>query len=177
MYTMGIFIAVAYTTDCTPRMLWLDQPTPSQHRPMACTISVRHGYDYSRGVHFICTSPLCSHGVQKNLYAPDDNSSYELFPSSEYIHHTYLLAICYFKVYLTYFYLSFELNSFGVMRKLVSKALTNPMAHFTFLAFKILTLWVFYIDAMLASCKLEISQTMPLWGKLSTLHFLFELIS
>jgi hypothetical protein len=45
------------------------------------------------------------------------------------------------------------------------------MAHFTFLAFKILTSWLFYVDVMLASCKLEISQTMPSWGKLSTLHF------
>jgi hypothetical protein len=59
------------------------------------------------------------------------------------------------------------------MRKLVSKALTNLMAHFTFLAFKILTLWLFYVDIMLASCKLEISQTMPSWGKLSTLHFFY----
>jgi hypothetical protein len=64
------------------------------------------------------------------------------------------------------------------MRKLVSKALTNLMAYFTFLAFKILTLWLFYVDVMLASRKLEISQTMLSWGKLSTLHFLlFELIS
>jgi hypothetical protein len=64
------------------------------------------------------------------------------------------------------------------MRKLVSKALTNLMAHFTFLAFKILTLWLFYVDIMLASCKLEISPAMPSWGKFSTLHFLlFELIS
>jgi hypothetical protein len=64
------------------------------------------------------------------------------------------------------------------MRKLVSKALTNLMAHFTFLAFKILTLWLYYVGIMLASCKLEISLAMPSWGKLSTLHFLlFELIS
>jgi hypothetical protein len=63
------------------------------------------------------------------------------------------------------------------MQKLVSKALTNLMAHFTFLVFKILTLWLFYVDVMLASCKLGISQTMTSWGKLSTLHFLFELIS
>jgi hypothetical protein len=49
------------------------------------------------------------------------------------------------------------------MQKLVSKALTNLMAHFTFLAFKILILWLFYVDVMLASCKLEISQTMPSW--------------
>jgi hypothetical protein len=64
------------------------------------------------------------------------------------------------------------------MQKLVSKALTNLMAHFTFLAFKFLTLWFFYVDIMPTSCKLEISQTMPSWGKLSTLHFLlFELIS
>jgi hypothetical protein len=57
------------------------------------------------------------------------------------------------------------------MQKLVSKALTNIMAHFTFLAFKILTLWLSYVDVMLASCKVEISQTMLSWGKLSTLHF------
>jgi hypothetical protein len=57
------------------------------------------------------------------------------------------------------------------MQKLVSKALTNLMAHFTFLAFKILTLWLFYVDVILAICKLGISQTMPPWGKLSTLHF------
>jgi hypothetical protein len=30
---------------------------------------------------------------------------------------------------------------------------------------------------MLASCKLETSPAMLSWGKLSTLHFLFELIS
>jgi hypothetical protein len=46
----------------------------------------------------------------------------------------------------------------------------NLMAHFTFLAFKILTLWLFYVDVMLTIYKLEISQTMPSWGKLSTLH-------
>jgi hypothetical protein len=57
------------------------------------------------------------------------------------------------------------------MQKLVSKALMNQMAHFTFLALKILTLWLFYVDVMLASCKLEISKTMSSWGKLSTLHF------
>jgi hypothetical protein len=94
------------------------------------------------------------------------------------VHHTYLLAICYSKVHLTYFYLSFKLNSFGVMRKLVSKAPTNLMAHFTFLVLKFfiivdLLCWV----VMLATCKLEISPGMPSWGKLSTLHFLFELIS
>jgi hypothetical protein len=34
------------------------------------------------------------------------------------------------------------------MRKLVSKALTNLMAHFTFLAFKILTLWLAYVELL-----------------------------
>jgi hypothetical protein len=65
------------------------------------------------------------------------------------------------------------------MWKLVSKALTNLTAHFTFLAFLIiLTLWLSYVDVILASCKLEISPAMPSWGKLSTLNFLsFELIS
>jgi hypothetical protein len=57
------------------------------------------------------------------------------------------------------------------MRKLVSKALTNLMAHFTFPAFKILTLWLSYVDVMLASCQLGISHTMLSWEKLSTLHF------
>jgi hypothetical protein len=82
-----------------------------------------------------------------------------------------------FQIHLTCFYLSFELNFFGVMRKLVSKALTNLMAHLTSLVFKILTLWLFYVEVMLASCKLGISQPMSSWRKLSTLHFLLELIS
>jgi hypothetical protein len=83
-----------------------------------------------------------------------------------------------FQVHLTWFYLSFKLNFFGVMWKLVSKALMNLTTHFTFIAFKILTLWLSYVDVMLASCKLVISPTMSSWGKLSTLHFLsFELIS
>jgi hypothetical protein len=64
------------------------------------------------------------------------------------VHHTYLLAICYSKVHLTCFYLSFKLNSFGVMRKLVSKALTNLMAHFIFLILKNLTLWLSYVDLL-----------------------------
>jgi hypothetical protein len=34
------------------------------------------------------------------------------------------------------------------MRKLVSKALTNLMAHFTFLNFKILTLWLSYVELL-----------------------------
>jgi hypothetical protein len=50
---------------------------------MACTISVRHGYGRSRGVHFSCTPPLGSRGVQIFLYAFDNHSSYDLFPSSE----------------------------------------------------------------------------------------------
>jgi hypothetical protein len=34
------------------------------------------------------------------------------------------------------------------MRKLVSKALTNLMVHFTFLVFKILTLWLSYVELL-----------------------------
>jgi hypothetical protein len=64
------------------------------------------------------------------------------------VHHTYLLEIFYSKVHLTCFYLSFKLNSFGVIQKLVSKALTNLIAHFTFLAFKNLTLWLSYIELL-----------------------------
>jgi hypothetical protein len=64
------------------------------------------------------------------------------------------------------------------MRKLLSKALTNLMAHFNFLIFKILTLWLSYVDVMFASCKMEISPAMLSWDKISILHFLlFELIS
>jgi hypothetical protein len=61
-----------------------------------------------------------------------------------YIHISNLL----FQVHLTCFYLSFKLNSFGVMRKLVSKALTNLMAHFTFLVLKNLTLWLSYVELL-----------------------------
>jgi hypothetical protein len=62
------------------------------------------------------------------------------------------------------------------MWKLVSKALMNLMTRFTLLTFKILTLWLSYVDVMLASCKLEVSPTMPSWGKLSTLHFSLILV-
>jgi hypothetical protein len=34
------------------------------------------------------------------------------------------------------------------MRKLVSKALTNVMTHFTFLVLKILTLWLSYVELL-----------------------------
>jgi hypothetical protein len=34
------------------------------------------------------------------------------------------------------------------MRKLVSKALMNLIAHFTFLAFKNLTLWLSYVELL-----------------------------
>jgi hypothetical protein len=34
------------------------------------------------------------------------------------------------------------------MRKLVSKALTNLMAHFNFLVLKILTLWLSYVELL-----------------------------
>jgi hypothetical protein len=34
------------------------------------------------------------------------------------------------------------------MRKLVSKALTNLMAHFTFLVLKNLTLWLSYVELL-----------------------------
>jgi hypothetical protein len=50
---------------------------------VASTYLVRHGYGHNRGVQFFCTPPLCSRGVQKFLYATEDNSSYSYFPSSE----------------------------------------------------------------------------------------------
>jgi hypothetical protein len=34
------------------------------------------------------------------------------------------------------------------MRKLISKALTNLMAHFTFLVLKILILWLSYVELL-----------------------------
>jgi hypothetical protein len=64
------------------------------------------------------------------------------------VYRTYLLAICSSKVHLTCFYLSFKLNSFGFMWKLVSKALTNLMAHFIFLILKNLTLWLSYVELL-----------------------------
>ena len=64
------------------------------------------------------------------------------------------------------------------MKKLVSKALTNLMAHFNFLVLKFDIVALLCRVVMLESCKLEISPAMPSWGKLSTLHYLsFELIS
>jgi hypothetical protein len=44
------------------------------------------------------------------------------------------------------------------MRKLVSKALTNLMAHFTFLTFKILTLWLSYADVILQVVSWELAK-------------------
>jgi hypothetical protein len=58
-------------------------PIPPSKFSMACTISVRHGYGRSRGVHFSCTPPLGSRGVRIFLYASDNHSSYDLFPSSD----------------------------------------------------------------------------------------------
>jgi hypothetical protein len=46
------------------------------------TYPIRHDYGYIRGVQFFCTPPLCSRGVQKFMYATEDNSSYSYFPSS-----------------------------------------------------------------------------------------------
>jgi hypothetical protein len=51
---------------------------------------------------------------------------------SKSVHHIYLLASFLFQVYSSCFYLSFKLKMFA-MRKLVSKALMNLMAHFIFL--------------------------------------------
>jgi hypothetical protein len=68
---------------CTPPMRFPDQPNPAYQSSMACIISVCHGYGRSRGVHFSYTPPLHSRGIQIFPYASDDNSSYDLFPSSE----------------------------------------------------------------------------------------------
>jgi hypothetical protein len=72
--------------------------------------------------HFVLSMSSLVHPTPKNQVIP---------MCSPYIPINNLL----FQVYLTCFYLSFELNSFGVMWKLVIKALTNLMAHFTFLCF------------------------------------------
>jgi hypothetical protein len=87
-------------------------------------------------------SPHCT---EYELYSCIQLLKIKLF---QCVYHTYLLAICYSKVHLTFFYLSFKLNSFGVIRKLVSKVLTNLMTHFTFLAFKNLTLWLSYVELL-----------------------------
>jgi hypothetical protein len=68
----------------------------------------------------------------------------------------------------------FQINFF-VMRKLVSKALMNLMAHFTFLHLIKLTIVILLWSYMLASFKLRVSTAMLLWGTFSTLHlFLFS---
>jgi hypothetical protein len=66
-----------------PPMRCPDQPKTTYQRSMACVLSVCHGYGHSRGVHFSCTPPLHSCGVQIFAYASDEHSSYDLFPSSE----------------------------------------------------------------------------------------------
>jgi hypothetical protein len=64
------------------------------------------------------------------------------------------------------------------MQKLVSKALTNLMAHFTFLTFKNLTLWLYHVELLcLQVVSWKLAKPCCHGGKLSTLHFLFELIS
>jgi hypothetical protein len=68
---------ILYASDAVPR--------PAQTHPtsLACVLSVRHGYVHSRGIHFSCTPLLHSRGVQNFVYASDEHSSYDLFPSSE----------------------------------------------------------------------------------------------
>jgi hypothetical protein len=71
-----------------------------------------------------------------------------------------------------------QIKLLPVLRENWSVKLSRTKWHTLFFSFlKIwycgLLCWV----VMLASCTLETSPTMPSWGKLSTLHFLFELIS
>jgi hypothetical protein len=64
---------------------------------------------------------------------------------------------------------------FFVMRKLVSKALTNLMAQFTCLHLINLTIVILLWSYMLANCELRVSIAMLSWGTFSTLHlFLFS---
>jgi hypothetical protein len=66
---------------------------------MACVLSVRHGYGRSRGVDFSCMPPLHSRGIQNFVYASDEHSSYDLFPSS---------AICFVFCYTSWHFYAFS---------------------------------------------------------------------
>src|SRR3954466_245811 len=50
------------------------------------------------------------------------------------VHHTYLLASFAISVHIPYVLFSSKIKCLSVLRKLVSKALTNLMAHFIFFA-------------------------------------------
>ena len=80
--------------------------------------------------------------------------------------------ICYSRAY-SICLVFFLIKCLLVMGKLVSKALTNLMAHFTFLHLINLNHCVIYVAYMLANYKLGVSRTMLSWGTLSTLHWYF----
>jgi hypothetical protein len=80
---MDMALSVAYRDPVRLQCAAPTSPNPPYQSSMACVLSVRHGYGRSRGVHFFCTPPLHSRGVPNFVYASDEHSSYDLFPSSE----------------------------------------------------------------------------------------------
>jgi hypothetical protein len=82
MYATDMGLPVAYRPLVRLRCDAPNSPNPPYQCSMACVLSVRHGYGRSSGVHFSCTPPLRSCGVQNFVYASDEHSSYDLFPSS-----------------------------------------------------------------------------------------------
>jgi hypothetical protein len=83
MYATDMGLSVAYRPLVRLRCDAPKNPNPPYQYSMACVLSVRHGYGHSRGVHFSGTPPLRSCGVQDFVYASDEHSSYDLFPSSD----------------------------------------------------------------------------------------------
>jgi hypothetical protein len=66
------------------------------HTLVASAYPVRHGYGRSRGIHYSCMPPRHSHGIHIFPYASNDNSFYDLFPSSViWIHQTLARSFIY----------------------------------------------------------------------------------
>ena len=87
------------------------------------------------------------------------------------VHHIYLIACCYSKACFLLYTLS---NQKCFMWKIVSKALTNLMAHFIFLLIRSLNHCDYLMMYMPANYELRVSKTMFTWGTLSTPHFVFH---
>mgnify|MGYP007107617057 CR=1 FL=1 len=81
--------------------------------------------------------------------------------------------ICYFSAY-SICLVFFQIKCLSVLRKLVSKALTNLMAHFIFLAPNKLEP-LCHLCCICLHLYVGISRTMLSWGTFSTLHLYFVL--
>ena len=81
------------------------------------------------------------------------------------VHYIYLIACFYSKAHFLLYALS---NQKCFIWKIVSKALTNMMAHFIFLLIRSLNQCDYLMMYMPANYELKVSTTMLSWGTLST---------